>query len=372
MLHSIGNAHQNWIYNFLSVSKYHVELLFRHFKNKNIRTLFLSEALKAQTGDSNQVCLSFDDGFADNWFYLFPLLKKYQLKATIFINPEFISESETVRELNPNKPCTGYLNWVEIIEMQKSGLVDFQSHSMSHTWHFTSNKIIDYYLPLSFNGINYKPYPWVSWNHKPELKPFSFTNQEYIYPDALPVFENGRSLGIRKYFPDPGPISEIVNLINQLKPTLTNQNYKKVITEQIDLNKITVTGKYETDIEMEERYRYELEQSKKTIEKKLEKEVEIICWPGGALNQTSLKIASDVGYKAFTINEGKEVPDSGMVALKRSGMSDSLGFRNEIVGPAWYPRVLISNLPGKTIDINILRLEKLIRRSIFLLKKSIG
>ena len=74
--------------------------------------------------------------------------KKYNLKATIFINPEFIDEStKNIRKINfenysEKDNSLGFLNWSEVIHMQNSGIIDFQSHSLTHNYYF---KIIKYY-----------------------------------------------------------------------------------------------------------------------------------------------------------------------------------------------------------------------------------
>lgn len=75
------------------------------------------------------VIMTFDDGFEDNYHFLFPLLKKYQMKAVIYLlgnrrhrkNFWFFSE----KNHNLLKPS-------QIMEMHKSGLVEFGAHSMNH------------------------------------------------------------------------------------------------------------------------------------------------------------------------------------------------------------------------------------------------
>ena len=65
------------------------------------------------------VLLTFDDGYDDNYTELFPLLKKYNVKATVFVIVDDIG---------------GYhkLTREQIREMSDSGLVSIQSHTMSH------------------------------------------------------------------------------------------------------------------------------------------------------------------------------------------------------------------------------------------------
>ena len=65
------------------------------------------------------VILTFDDGYENNYTDLFPLLKEYGVKATIFVITDRFGWD---RYLSPD----------EIVEMSQSGLVDIQSHTASH------------------------------------------------------------------------------------------------------------------------------------------------------------------------------------------------------------------------------------------------
>ena len=65
------------------------------------------------------VMLTFDDGYLDNYQNLFPLLKKYNVPALIFLITDRVGTPE-------------YMSWDQIKEMQDSGLVSFGSHSLSH------------------------------------------------------------------------------------------------------------------------------------------------------------------------------------------------------------------------------------------------
>ena len=66
------------------------------------------------------VIITFDDGYADNYEYAYPILKKYGFKATIFLIYDFTNTY-------PN-----YLTWEQINEMKESGLIHFESHTMTH------------------------------------------------------------------------------------------------------------------------------------------------------------------------------------------------------------------------------------------------
>ncbi len=66
------------------------------------------------------VILTFDDGYVDNYTQVFPLLQKYGVKATIFLITGNM-------DVNSN-----YMTWAQVEEMAASGLVSFQSHTVTH------------------------------------------------------------------------------------------------------------------------------------------------------------------------------------------------------------------------------------------------
>lgn len=159
MFHSVGNEKSSWCQNWLSVSLVHFEHFCKFLKKNNYQTLFLKEWYELQNRphliNNKQILLTFDDGYLDNWVYAYPILKKYDLKGTIFINPEFVDPLALVRpnieevwdgsiSMNEIKSL-GFLNWKEIKKMDKSDIINIQSHSMSHNYYFLSDKIIDYY-----------------------------------------------------------------------------------------------------------------------------------------------------------------------------------------------------------------------------------
>lgn len=65
------------------------------------------------------VVITFDDGYKDNFIYAFPVLKKYNLSATMFI---------IINEVG--RPQNDRLSWDEISAMQDSGLIVFGSHAL--------------------------------------------------------------------------------------------------------------------------------------------------------------------------------------------------------------------------------------------------
>ncbi len=91
------------------------------------------------------LCLTFDDAYFDFYHEIFPLLQKYHIKAVLAVSPKYIlddcSISDRVRlNISHNDAMkekiylekAPFCTWKEILEMQKSSLVEIASHSYSH------------------------------------------------------------------------------------------------------------------------------------------------------------------------------------------------------------------------------------------------
>jgi len=64
--------------------------------------------------------------------------------------------------------------------------------------------------------------------------------------------------------------------------------------------------------------RSQLEQSRQTMEWRLNQKIEYLAYPGGAYNQQIIKIARQAGYRAaFTINLGRNTLNCGLFTLNR-------------------------------------------------------
>ena len=75
---------------------------------------------------SKPIIITFDDGYYSNYEYIYPILQKYNVKASIFIITDKIGQ-----EIDGTK----YLSWKECLEMQNSGLVEIFSHSKKHVFY---------------------------------------------------------------------------------------------------------------------------------------------------------------------------------------------------------------------------------------------
>ena len=314
MLHSVGAENSDWVFSYVSEPIYLFEQKIKLLRKKNYNFILWDDLYNHMSGNKKlpkkSIMLTFDDGYLDNWVNVYPILRKYDAKATIFVNPDFVDTSEDIRPNRENgtnkssKNChindLGFLNWNEMKMMERSGLVDIQSHSMTHTWYPSSDKIID------FVDHGDKKYPWIAWNKDKSIKPY-YINIEYsnLLDPGMPVYEFEKSLICRRCFPSTKISEELIQFAkNNKKKFLELKDWKIKIREYANLLKKKYSKEtiYETEEDYRDRVYNELFNSKKIIEEKLEKRVDYICWPGGGYNNLVCEIAKEIGYKAWPIS----------------------------------------------------------------------
>ena len=76
------------------------------------------------------IILTFDDGYKDNYDLLFPLLKKYNMKAVIYMVSDEKYNKWDVETSGEKK--FDLMSKDEMLEMHKSGLVEFGGHTLHH------------------------------------------------------------------------------------------------------------------------------------------------------------------------------------------------------------------------------------------------
>ncbi|MDO8609527.1 MAG: polysaccharide deacetylase family protein [bacterium] len=91
----------------------------------NYKTYFAKDIYEILNGSvvqsSKSIVLTFDDGYEDFYTDVFPLLKKYQMKATLYVIYNFIDRK-------------GFIKDAQIRELISSGLVEIGSHTFDHLY----------------------------------------------------------------------------------------------------------------------------------------------------------------------------------------------------------------------------------------------
>lgn len=307
MYHSVGVPNKKWMFNYLTCPYQIFENQLKWLKNRGFHTINLDELYSYMSKGigipKKSIVLTFDDSYGDNWVFAYPILKKYGMKATVYVNPEFIEYRKEKNNLDDvwgkklrinDLDTLGYLSWEELKIMEDNKIFDVQSHTMTHTWYPYSENVLDFRHPQD-------SYFWMTWNENVKRKPHLQTDNENLVKYGQPVYENGRSIEVKRYFPDKELDQFMIEFYDENSKSFENNFNKKLITtlNQYKL-KNTLNDRYETDKEYKNRIYHELNESKRILEKKLKKEIKFLCWPGGAVTQEALDMASEIGYLSST------------------------------------------------------------------------
>jgi len=119
------------------------EKIMRYLLTKGFKIISLSQLAEhlENRGEPprKSVVITFDDGLKNNYLYAYPILRKYDLPATIFLTTglieskiEITSFSKTWNDIFSKFPEEGSpLSWEEIREMSENG-IEFGAHTVTH------------------------------------------------------------------------------------------------------------------------------------------------------------------------------------------------------------------------------------------------
>lgn len=92
------------------------------------------------------ILITMDDGYLNNYTNAYPIYKKYNIQATLFVSPFYMQMENTDR----------HFGWIAAQEMEDSGLIDIQPHGYNHTpLPYLSSKDVLYHASYAKGLIEY-------------------------------------------------------------------------------------------------------------------------------------------------------------------------------------------------------------------------
>lgn len=316
--HSVAPApFRSWSLRFLTMELARFEAQLEYIRERSWRTIFLDEWWSARTGgrrmEGTEICLTFDDGLLDNWVYVYPVVKRMGMKITVFVCPELVEPSDSVRPTLEdvwNGTCSaeainglGQLSWGELKAMQASGHVDIQSHTMSHAKYIISDRLRGFYTG-GFEGY----YPIMN-TYPVDRKPFYAHDpghQERI-PSGLPLFEETSSVVADRVYIDEEFLRKAIELAARydLNDLGEREGYGSELEKMYRHAKDngSLIASRESFQDRVERTEYEVIGSKRMLEDRLDKPVDFLCWPHGDNSPAVHALAKEAGYVATTVGK---------------------------------------------------------------------
>ena len=268
-------------------------------------------ALFEERDTKPRAAITFDDGYADNFVYAYPVLKRLGIPAHLFITADRIASGDVRKSLSDywegrvsfgelHKPLSmfeshtaylkgdrgDYLTWEELSLM--GDVFTFGSHGLRHLREPVSPEIVDFY-----DGSNFH------WEYllfgEPEVGTPRFKTRSSL---SSPLFKVNREVvDFCLSFPKGG-------------------NWKEELRREL-YRQFKSLGNPETEEEEKKRIEEELLESKRLIEERLGVEVTTFSWPFGHFSELSEKVASSFFRYVFTTKRGVIGEDSLPYRLPR-------------------------------------------------------
>lgn len=303
--HSV-TPHPEWmqIGRYLSISPDLFERQLRYLKDRNYRTLQVQELnadlAKPHRGE-RRVCLTFDDGYLDNWCYAFPLLHRYGFKATVFFCGKFLDPRTDVRPTSVDPGFSpdqvqGYVSLAEVRRLHQSGLIECAAHGHSHTRIFYSSEIQYFHFPPRENI-------WLFWNLFGHETDWWRQPIAEMTPRGYPVFAQKQSLLGPAFLPDPALVTHLLELAGSLEHNPGNAQSRLHEAVRGWIGEGRSLGRMETFEEYRARCAMELEEPKRILEGAIHAPVRSFCWPENIVVPELEDMVDQAGYEFLVSNE---------------------------------------------------------------------
>lgn len=278
---------------------------------------FCEIASGSRRAPARAVMLTFDDGWGTLWSCGLPLLKRYGMKAVLYLATGRIPEGgigPTLNDLETGRcdraavlgrdhGAQPFVTWDEVRALHASGLVDVQSHSLTHSRVFCSPRIEDFVRPGLLRQLSVTRLP--EWT--PDTSEVPAAGRP-IYYSAPRLSERRRYIedpalrqacqahvadqGGAAFFERPAWRKELTGWFARLRAAQGDQ------------------GRYETDEEREAAIWRELAESKRLIEQHLPgKTVRHFAYPWDNSCGLGIRLSWKAGYVSNLVGhvDGKQM-----------------------------------------------------------------
>ncbi len=302
------------VFVFHSVEPTRFEEQLRFLANNGYSTLTgdgILENLKGKIHQPNKsVVLTFDDATGSFWATAYPLLKKYGFQAILFVIPGLVPEDTQhypnledvwegradVTTIHQRESVQPLCTWGELQAMHESGVVDIQSHSLTHSRIFVEPEVVDFLHPnfdTDFYGNVNIPVTQTDLSLRPRR----------VLRLGQPVYRSASRLSGRpRYLEEVELSKKMVTYVNRCGGAkfFENRGWRKELKKMFGhLTKVSHNnGTFESPKDTELAIYREMMEAKVLLENRIPgKIVRHFCFPWYEGSGLSNAIAFGVGYK---------------------------------------------------------------------------
>lgn len=348
------------VFFFHGVEPGRFEAQLRYLRSNSYRTLDADELeaglRRPQVRDQGRdVALTFDDATWTFWAYAFPLLRRHQARAILFAIPGIVADdpaaypnledlwagrcsaADIVARAKLQPLCT----WRELRALHDSGLVDIQSHSLTHALVPVSARLDDFVHP------GFAPGPFAN-SDLPLAASDDPRRPARRLRLGAPVFEAASRLCGRPRFLEAPELAQA--LVDHVAARggarfFERASWRGDLMALLDAWPEKRRGRFETPEQTRVAILDELALSKELLESRLPgKTVRHFCYPWFERCALADRLAAAVGYRTVHGGIGERSLDATAMPLPVQRISEEYLFRlpgegRGGIAPVWLSRV---------------------------------
>jgi peptidoglycan/xylan/chitin deacetylase (PgdA/CDA1 family) len=285
-----------------------LERQLRHLEANGYRTLSTDEYLQtlegARPAPERAVVLTFDDGRGSVWTVAAPLLRRFGMKAVVFLVPGRMGSrppTPTLEDVDAGRvPAAeiegreageeALLSWEEVESLSRTGLVDFQSHTLTHARVHTAPRLAGFVTPSSRRGYEAFDQPLIHEGDRDLL------GEEV--PLGTPLFRSASRISeALRFFEDPSVRRACTDVVAGHGETFFGRpDWERTLRSR--MARVAVGGRRETPQEKARAIEHELVESRRLIQEHTGRPVDCLCYPWHDFGPTAREIARAAGFRA--------------------------------------------------------------------------
>lgn len=293
----------------------------RHLADNGYATLSADEYLAFLVGTrptpDRAVVLTFDDGRGSLWTVAGPLLRRYGMKALVFLVPGRMrsrpgplpptwadveaGRADASAVLAREAGDGALLSWEEVEELARSGVFEFQSHTFSHCRIHTGPQLAGFVTPGSRRGYDAFDQPLVREAGRDLL------GEEV--PLGTPLFRSApRTSEELRFFEDPQVRRNCVETVaaEGAEGFFLREDWPRRLRQAFGRG--AVGGTVETAEQRASAIERELEEARRLVEERTGREVVHLCYPWHTAGPTARRLAREAGYHTAFCGKVPGVP----------------------------------------------------------------